>query len=233
MQIALFIGRSINVVNNYIKDPLHYGTEKLSGRPSLLSDRDKWNIVRKASNAVTSCAKIKSNLDLNVSSEAVTFSDEKNFNCDGPDGYRSYWHDLRKQPLRFSRRNLKGGVCMVWVVISSVGRVKLCFVSKRMDGAEYRICLRRNLTRFWHRNRHHNFIFMQDGAPCHRARRTIIRLEDRRIPFLDWPACSRNMNFIENVWGYIVHKIYEGNKSYDNVAQLKKAIVATWLTVDQ
>uniref|UniRef100_A0A8R1DN07 HTH_Tnp_Tc3_1 domain-containing protein n=1 Tax=Caenorhabditis japonica TaxID=281687 RepID=A0A8R1DN07_CAEJA len=70
-QIAVFIGRSINVFNNYIKDPLHYGTKKPPGRPSLLSDKDKQNIVRKASNAVPSCANIESDLDLNVSSEAV------------------------------------------------------------------------------------------------------------------------------------------------------------------
>uniref|UniRef100_A0A8R1HPC5 HTH_Tnp_Tc3_1 domain-containing protein n=1 Tax=Caenorhabditis japonica TaxID=281687 RepID=A0A8R1HPC5_CAEJA len=55
-QTAVFIGRSLNVVNNYIKDPRHYGTKKPPGQPSLFSDRDKRNIVRKASNAVTSCA---------------------------------------------------------------------------------------------------------------------------------------------------------------------------------
>uniref|UniRef100_A0A8R1IVW5 Transposable element Tc3 transposase-like DNA-binding HTH domain-containing protein n=1 Tax=Caenorhabditis japonica TaxID=281687 RepID=A0A8R1IVW5_CAEJA len=45
------------------------------GRGKPLTDyeqgRDKRTIVRKASNAVTSCAKSKSDLDLNVSSEAV------------------------------------------------------------------------------------------------------------------------------------------------------------------
>uniref|UniRef100_A0A8R1IAU2 HTH_Tnp_Tc3_1 domain-containing protein n=1 Tax=Caenorhabditis japonica TaxID=281687 RepID=A0A8R1IAU2_CAEJA len=55
-QIAVFIGRSFNVFNNYIKDPLHCGTKKPPGPPSLLSDRDKRNIFCKASDAVTSCA---------------------------------------------------------------------------------------------------------------------------------------------------------------------------------
>ncbi|PIC13099.1 hypothetical protein B9Z55_027975 [Caenorhabditis nigoni] len=276
-QIAISINRSLNVVNNYVNNPLYYGTKKSSGRPSLLSDRDKRNIVRKASNAVTSCSTIKRELDLNASAETVRrvlkkskfikhrkmkkapfltaghrekrlefarknartdwrkviFSDEKKFNCDGPDGYRSYWHDLRKAPLRFSRRNFKGGGCMVWAAISSVGRLKLNFVSKRMDGVEYRRCLRRGLSRFWRQNRNNNFMFMQDGAPCHRARRTMKWLEDRRIPVLSWPACSPDMNIIENVWGVMVHKIYEGNKKYDNVRQLKKAIVAAWKDVDQ
>uniref|UniRef100_A0A8R1DQH7 HTH_Tnp_Tc3_1 domain-containing protein n=1 Tax=Caenorhabditis japonica TaxID=281687 RepID=A0A8R1DQH7_CAEJA len=52
-QIAVFIGRSLSVVNNYIKDPRHYGTKKPPGPPSLLSDRDKRNIVHKASNGIS------------------------------------------------------------------------------------------------------------------------------------------------------------------------------------
>ncbi|CAO4362619.1 unnamed protein product [Caenorhabditis nigoni] len=234
-------------------------------------------ILRKASNAITTCKKIKSELNLGASPETirrvisksnfikhrkmkkapflkaehrinrvkfardnvrtdwrkVIFSDEKKFNCDGPDGYRSYYHDLRKEKLRFSRRNFKGGGVMVWAAISSEGRIKLIFVTKKMNGSDYRNTLRRGLSRFWRRNRNRGFIFMHDGAPIHRARKTTQWLNRRNIPLLSWPSYSPDINPIENVWGFMVRKVYDGNKHYSNVSELKKAILDAWKLVDQ
>ncbi|KHJ76130.1 hypothetical protein OESDEN_24251, partial [Oesophagostomum dentatum] len=34
----------------------------------------------------------------------VIWSDEKKFNLDGCDGQRSHWHDMRKEPMYFSRK---------------------------------------------------------------------------------------------------------------------------------
>lgn len=46
--------------------------------------------------------------------DKVIFTDEKKWNLDGPDGLRYYWHDLRKEPRYFSKRNFGGGSLMVW-----------------------------------------------------------------------------------------------------------------------
>ena len=47
----------------------------------------------------------------------VIFSDEKKFNLDGPDGFAHYWHDLRKKPLYFSKRQQGGGSVTIWAAI--------------------------------------------------------------------------------------------------------------------
>jgi hypothetical protein len=79
----------------------------------------------------------------------VVWSDEKKFNLDGPDGVKYYWHDLRNEPLRFSRRGHGGGSVMVWAAFSSTGRVKLAFVPKRMNSIQYQFVLRRSFLPFF------------------------------------------------------------------------------------
>ena len=51
----------------------------------------------------------------------VIFSDEKEFNLDGPDGFQFYWWDLRKEREIFSKRQSGGGFVMVWGAMCSTG----------------------------------------------------------------------------------------------------------------
>jgi len=69
--IARKLGRSHDVINCYLKNPETYGTRKSTGRKSKLSDREKRQILRKASNSLISCDKIKCELDLQVHRSTV------------------------------------------------------------------------------------------------------------------------------------------------------------------
>ena len=53
-------------------------------------------------------------IDFSEKWKTVMFSDEKKFNLDGPDGFHSYWSDLRKDEKIFSKRQFGGGSVMIW-----------------------------------------------------------------------------------------------------------------------
>ena len=53
-------------------------------------------------------------------------------------------------------------------------------------------------------------------------------LEHHGIRILEWPACSPDCNPIENLWGSIVRRVYEGGKCYQTVEELEKAFLAVW-----
>ncbi|CAJ0607539.1 unnamed protein product [Cylicocyclus nassatus] len=45
---------------------------------------------------------------------------------------------------------------------------------------------------------------------------------------LEWPACSPDLNPIENLWGIIVRDVYHDCKHYNNSRELKIAISSAW-----
>jgi transposase len=46
-------------------------------------------------------------------------------------------------------------------------------------------------------------ILMQDNAPAHSARATILELTERHIQYMKWPPRPPDLNPIENVWAYM------------------------------
>lgn len=42
---------------------------------------------------------------------------------------------------------------------------------------------------------------------------------------MEWPSRSPDLNPIENLWGLIARKVYEGGKQFDRICDLKTAIL--------
>jgi hypothetical protein len=70
------------------------------------------------------------------------------------------------------------------------------------------------------------FMFQQDNAPCHKAKKVLKWFEERQISLLEWPARSPDLNPIENIWNLIDLDL--GKMQITSLAELELALVKLW-----
>ena len=51
---------------------------------------------------------------------------------------------------------------------------------------------------------------------------------NKKIKLLGHTACSPDLNPLENVWGLIVARVYEGGRQYSAISELKNSILDAW-----
>ena len=141
--------------------------------------------------------------------------------------------------LRRRKRNVKSRLSNVihqflkiWVAFCRVGTVSLTFVTSKMKSRDYVQVLNEHLLPFVEARRDQPLVFQHDNASIHVSAETSRFLQDKNICVLDWPACSPDLNPIENVWGNMVRQVYVENKQYALIAQLKAAILDVWRKLD-
>lgn len=282
--IARKIGRSSRTVDRYLKNPSSYGKNYKGRVSSVLTERDKRNICKIASNSALTIPKIK--LQANVSASVstirrvictskhlkrmklkkkppldavrkqkrlefskshmtwdvqhdtrvndwrqVVFTDEKKFNLDGPDGYQYYFHDIRKEELYLSRHHSREGGVMVWGAITYYGTIELVFVSSKMNGNGYKSILESVFPILNDIFGPLPWILQQDNAPIHNARVVKSFISSQNVQLLNWPPYSPDLNIIENVWGWLTRKVYEGGRQYNNKESLIEAIKDAWTEI--
>lgn len=163
---------------------------------------------------------------------SVIFSDEKKFNLDGPDGRVCYWHDIRKEKSIFSKRNFGGGSLMVWGAFCFNGVLPLMKISTRMNSENYQKVLSDSLLENAELLAGENWIFQQDNASIHVSKSTKSFLESKNINLMNWPACSPDLNPIENLWGILVRQVYKNNKQYKSIDELWNAVQESWYSIE-
>lgn len=117
---------------------------------------------------------------------------------------------------------------MVWGAFCAAGTVALGFPSCRMTSEEYIELLSDQLVPFLAQSRPLEYKFQQDNASVHNSRRTMQWFQRSNIALLAWPACSPDLNPIENVWGILVRMVYTEHRQFESVASLKIAIIDAW-----
>ena len=161
----------------------------------------------------------------------VIFSDEKRFNLDGPDGYRYYWYDIRKEELSYIERPKVGQRIMVWSAISAEGNLGLIFIPVTEDSPEYLGVLGKELIQFLKVNKKKQMIFQQDNARVHTSHLARDWFAANDVTVLPWPSNSPDLNPIETVWSLMVRKVYAHGKQYFRIDELVRAIKQAWAKI--
>lgn len=174
-------------------------------RKIILSEIQKENRVRIVRNW------IRAKLDPDL----VVFTDESRFSLDGNDSLRSWMnknnHILPKRPYR-------GGSLMVWGAISKSGEIILRRIYGKLNSEKYCNLMETDILPYLNKSIR-TYIFQQDNASCHVSKKTIEMFERNHAILLEWPAKSPDLSLIEQLWGILKKRIYDGTK-YDDLDQL-------------
>ena len=116
---------------------------------------------------------------------------------------------------------------MVWASFGNgkLGDIYFVEPNAKMNAKMYKEVLQRHLRKSM--NKTGCSTFMQDGAPCHKARKIMLWLDDSGVPVLDWVGQSCDQNPIENLWTRL-KKILRTYPAASNLDELAKNIRRAW-----
>lgn len=123
---------------------------------------------------------------------------------------------------------------MVWVAVSSFGGsiIHIPPPKTRLDSEQYQHLIQKNYVPFFQQTKkelpEYEWAFLQDNPTPHVSKSTKKFFECEKIPLLQFPPNSPDLNVIENVWSYFVPEIYKEGRKYQNLAVLRWAITSTW-----
>ena len=159
--------------------------------------------------------------------DSVIFTDEKKWNADGPDGYKYVWQDKRANETLSKLPNTKTSL-MVWGAISHEGVLFLKVVDGNLNSNKYQSILQEFKSSLEAKKNVKNWVLQQDNAPSHVSKSTKTWFEKNSVATIEWPSASPDLNPIENLWGYLSSKVYNGGVIYKSKENLKRAIFHEW-----
>ena len=126
-----------------------------------------------------------------------------------------------------------GGNLMVWGVLTKKGVGKIIRINNTMNSGQYCNVLKEGLleTINMHELKISELIFMQDNASCHKSKETSNWHATNNIETLNWPACSPDLNIIENVWAYLEKCLRKRNLKFKNDIEMWKIIEEEWYKI--
>ena len=120
---------------------------------------------------------------------------------------------------------------MMWACFSGKGgRGGIYALPKNitMNGVRYKDVLDNHLIP--QMRAHRIPFFLQDGAPCHKAKVVMNYLKEYENEFtiMDWPGNSPDLNPIENCWSYMKRRL-KADHNITSAVKLEEAIKDIWM----
>lgn len=166
----------------------------------------------------------------------VVFTDESRFSLQHPDGRTRVW---RRRGERFREDCIQpvtpygGGSVMVWGGFSAQHRTPLYHVQGNLTGQRYRDEILVPLAVPLLRQIGPQAVLQDDNARPHRARLVDDFLQQAGVTRLDWPACSPDLNPIENMWDLLERRVQENHPPPLTLQQLLALLQLEWQAVPQ
>ena len=115
---------------------------------------------------------------------------------------------------------------MIWGCLSANGTGEIVVLEGKVNASVYLKILEEYAIPEGNRLIGEHFVFQQDNAPIHTAKKVVEYLSEKNITILKWPPQSPDLSPIENAWAMLKIRIAE--EAPQNLSQLKECIISNW-----